>query len=77
MLLSKGGGEMDKQQLKNIIDGMPDGMDVDDYLLELVNRALFSERNSIIFEIEDNIEKWDKEYQDAVKDATEFIGRRK
>jgi len=77
MLLSKGGGEMNKQQLKNIIDGMPDGMEVDDYLLELVNRALFSQRISIIFEIEDNIEKWDKEYQDAVKDATEFIGLRK
>jgi hypothetical protein len=56
---------------------MPDGMDVDDYLLELVNRALYSERNSIIFEIEDNIENWDKEYQDAAKDATEFIGLRK
>ena len=68
---------MNKQQLKNIIDGMPDGMEVDDYLLELVNRALFSQRISIIFEIEDNIEKWDKEYQDAVKDATEFIGLRK
>ena len=68
---------MDKQQLKNIIDGMPDGMDVDDYLLELVNRALYSERNSIIFEIEDNIANWDKEYQGAVKDATEFIGLRK
>jgi len=77
MLLSEGGGEMDKQQLKNIIVGMPDGMDVDDYLLVVVNRALFSERNSIIFEIEDNIENWDKEYQDAVKDATEFIGLRK
>jgi hypothetical protein len=77
MLLSKGGGEMDKQQLKNIIDGMPDGMEVNDYLLELVNRALYSERNSIIFEIADNIENWDKEYRDAVKDATEFIGLRK
>jgi len=68
---------MTKDELAKIIDGMPDGMDVDDYLLELVNRALFSQRISIIFEIEDNIENWDKEYQDAVKDATEFIGMRK
>jgi hypothetical protein len=68
---------MTKDEVKKIIDSMPQGMDVDDYLLEVVNRALFSERNSIIFEIEDNIEKWDKEYQDAVKDATEFIGLRK
>jgi len=68
---------MTKDEVKKIIDSMPQGMDVDDYLLEVVNRALFSERNSIIFEIEDNIENWDKEYQDAVKDATEFIGLRK
>ena len=39
---------MNKQDVKNLVDGMPDGMEVDDYLLELINRALFVERRAII-----------------------------
>ena len=42
---------MNKAQVKNIIDGMPDGMDIDDYLVELVNRSLFAERHAIIQQI--------------------------
>jgi hypothetical protein len=39
---------MNKQDVKNLVDGMPQGMDVDDYLVELVNRALFVERERCI-----------------------------
>ena len=46
---------MNKQDVKNLVDGMPQGMDVDDYLVELINRALFVERRAII----DAIEAWD------------------
>ena len=31
---------MDKTTLAEIVEKMPQGMDVDDYLLELVNRAV-------------------------------------
>lgn len=31
---------MDKPTLSKIVEQMPQGMDVDDYLLELVNRAV-------------------------------------
>ena len=47
---------MNKQDVKNLVDGMPDGMEVDDYLLELINRALFVERRAII----DAIQAWDE-----------------
>ena len=47
---------MNKQDVKNLVDGMPDGMEVDDYLLELINRALFVERRAII----DAIQNWDE-----------------
>ena len=39
---------MDKQEVKNIVDGMPDGMSIDDYLVEVVNRALFTEREACV-----------------------------
>jgi hypothetical protein len=32
--------KMDKTALAKIVEQMPQGMDVDDYLLELVNRAV-------------------------------------
>ena len=47
---------MNKQDVKNLVDRMPDGMEVDDYLLELINRALFVERREII----DAIQAWDE-----------------
>jgi hypothetical protein len=39
---------MNKQEVKNIVDGMPDGMSIDDYLVEVVNRALFIEREACV-----------------------------
>jgi hypothetical protein len=54
-ILAGKGAKMNKQDVKNLVDGMPDGMDVDDYLVELINRALFVERRAII----DAIEAWD------------------
>jgi hypothetical protein len=47
-MLPKKGGEMNKQEVKNIVDGMPDGMSVDDYLVEVVNRAIFVEREACV-----------------------------
>jgi hypothetical protein len=38
LYLQAGGEKMNKQDVKNLVD-MPQGMDVDDYLVELVNRA--------------------------------------
>lgn len=68
---------MTKDELAKIIDGMPDGMDVDDYLLEVVNRALFSERRAILIQIQKDTEDWDRDYREAVEEATEFIRERK
>jgi hypothetical protein len=48
LYLQAGGEKMNKQDVKNLVDGMPQGMDVDDYLVELVNRALFVERERCI-----------------------------
>lgn len=39
---------MNKEEVKNIVDGMPDGMSVDDYLVEVVNRAIFVEREACV-----------------------------
>lgn len=39
---------MNKQEVKNIVDGMPSGMSVDDYLVEVVNRAIFVEREACV-----------------------------
>jgi hypothetical protein len=47
-MLPKKGGEMNKEEVKNIVDGMPDGMSVDDYLVEVVNRAIFVEREACV-----------------------------
>jgi len=67
---------MTKDELAKIIDGMPDGMDVDDYLLEVVNRALFLERREIVVAIEDHIDNWDRDYKEAVREALEVISER-
>jgi uncharacterized protein YeeX (DUF496 family) len=64
---------MTKDEVKKIIDSMPQGMDVDDYLVEVVNRALFLERQQIRKEIAHNIRDWDKDYREAVEEGTYFI----
>jgi len=64
---------MTKDEVKKIIDSMPQGMDVDDYLVEVVNRALFLERRAILNQIQSDIDHWDKDYREAVEEATEFI----
>lgn len=69
---------MNKQKLANIVDGMPQGMDIDDYLLELVTRALFVERREIMDAIEDHIAGWNKERRAIVLEAMKVIdGRQK
>ena len=67
---------MTKDELAKIIDGMPQGMNVDDYLLEVVNRALFLERRAILDAIQEEIQGWDKDYRSAVTEALEVIDRR-
>lgn len=37
---------MTKDEVAQIVQEMPDGMDVDDYLVELVNRAIAIEREA-------------------------------
>lgn len=39
---------MNKQEVKNIVDGMPSGLSIEDYLVEVVNRALFIEREACV-----------------------------
>ena len=73
MLLRKGGVEMNKAQVKNIIDGMPDGMEVDDYLVELVNRALFAERHAITEQVLTYTEGWDRIHRETALDVVEII----
>jgi hypothetical protein len=68
---------MTKDEVKKIIDSMPTGMDVDDYMVEVVNRAIYLERISILNRIDDNIMGWDRDNHDAVLEATDFIRRRK
>jgi len=73
MLPKKGGVEMNKAQVKNIIDGMPDGMDIDDYLVELVNRSLFAERHAIIQQILAYTENWDRIHRETTLEVVEII----
>lgn len=37
---------MTKEELAKIVETMPQGMDIDDYLLELVNRAICVDRQN-------------------------------
>lgn len=67
---------MTKNELKQILDGMPQGMDVDDFLLEVVNRALFLERNACIKAIEDEVQDWDRDMKEAALEASEVIRER-
>ncbi len=67
---------MNKQKLANIVDGMPQGMDIDDYLLELITRALFIERKEISDAIEDHIAPWDKERRQIVYEVMQVISAR-
>jgi hypothetical protein len=73
---SQKGGTMTKNELKQILDGMPQGMDVDDFLLEVVNRALFLERNACIKAIEDEVQDWDRDMKEAALEASEVIRER-
>lgn len=67
---------MNKAELAKIVDGMPQGMDIDDYLVELVNRALFFERGACIQAIETRVADWDKDYREAALEAAEVIRER-
>jgi len=67
------GGAMTKDDVQKIVHGMPDGMNVNDYLTELVNRALYLERQRLRGIIEDEIKGWDIKYQDAVYDAIQVL----
>lgn len=67
---------MTKDELKQIVDGMPQGMDIDDFLLELVNRALFVERQECIKAVEAKVEDWDKDCKEAALEAIEAINER-
>jgi len=64
---------MTKDEVKKIIDSMPTGMDVDDFVVEVVSRALFLERRAILIQIQNDTDHWDKDYREAVEEATEFI----
>ena len=64
---------MNKAQVKNIIDGMPDGMDIDDYLVELVNRSLFAERHAIVGQILAYTENWDRSHRETALEVVEII----
>jgi hypothetical protein len=68
---------MTKDEVKKIIDSMPQGMDVDDFMVEVVNRALYLERWAILIQIHNDIEHRDKDYREAVEEAIEFIKGRK
>ena len=66
---------MNKQDVKNLVDGMPQSMDVDDYLVELVNRALFVERERCIETCEEVSQKHRQMHNpDAESVADECIG---
>ena len=64
---------MNKAAVKSIIDGMPDGMDIDDYLVELVNRALFAERHAIVQQILAYTENWDRIHRETTLEVVEII----
>lgn len=64
---------MTKEEVQKIVSGMPDGMNVNDYLTEMVNRALYLERQRLRRVIEDEIKGWDTKYQDAVYDAIQVL----
>jgi hypothetical protein len=75
LYLQAGGEKMNKQDVKNLVDGMPQGMDVDDYLVELVNRALFVERERCIEACEQVSQKHRQMHNpDAESVADECIG---
>ena len=64
---------MTKEEVQKIVSGMPDGMNVNDCLTEMVNRALYLERQRLRRVIEDEIKGWDTKYQDAVYDAIQVL----
>lgn len=71
------GGNMTKEELSEIIHSMPDGMDVNDYLLEVVNRALFIERKAIAQKVLDYTENWDRIHRETALDVVEIVRERK
>lgn len=64
---------MNKAAVKNLIDGMPDGLEVDDYLVELVNRALFAERHAITQQVLTYTENWDRVHRETALDVVQII----
>ena len=68
---------MTKEELSEIIRSMPDGMDVTDYLLEVVNRALFIERKAIAQKVLDYTENWDRIHRETALDVVEIVRERK
>lgn len=46
MDMERGAEEMTKGEVAQIVHGMPEGMHIDDYLIELVNRAVAVEREA-------------------------------
>ena len=68
---------MTKEALSEIIHSMPDGMDVNDYLLEVVNRALFIERKAIAQKVLDYTENWDRIHRETALDVVEIVRERK
>jgi hypothetical protein len=68
---------MTKEELSEIIHSMPSGMDVNDYLLEVVNRALFLERKIIAQKVLDYTENWDRIHRETALEIVEIIGERK
>jgi hypothetical protein len=49
---------------------------VDDYLVELVSRAIFLERKACIEAIEEEVKDWDRDYKAVALEAAEVILRR-
>jgi hypothetical protein len=68
---------MTKEELSEIIHSMPSGMDVNDYLLEVVNRALFIERKAIAQKVLDYTENWDRIHRETALDVVEIVRERK
>lgn len=68
---------MTKEELSEIIHSMPSGMDVNDYLLEVVNRALFLERKIIAQKVLDYTENWDRIHRETALDVVEIVRERK
>jgi hypothetical protein len=75
-MLSERRAKMTKEELAEIVKTMPQGLVVDDYLVELVSRAIFLERKACIEAIEEEVKDWDRDYKAVALEAAEVILRR-